>query len=323
MIKTRNLVILGVALVILLGINLMQRTSHKKETNQSSVAVVVPDGFVPDDLGRITIGYGTVNEVVVLSNMPTGWTVDTAWQAKANQERIDTLVRNLTGLTGEYRSDNAEVLDDYGLDADNAVTIRAYNPAGEVVMAVNVGKKPERYPGTFVRQPDNNKVYVAQKNLLSQVGIYGDPELPQSRYFLELQALQEDRLEVDRLIIDRGVERLELLKVFAQEPVAEGAEDTTAVFDRNTWEWRLAGEQGAPLAKTKVDAVLNSLVAIRATDVVDPNADLDTYGLAEAGRRAELHLQDGRKLILNFGVSRFGLEFPFGQNRKLWMTAFG
>ncbi len=304
MIKTKNLMILGVALVVLLGINLMQKSDHKKATSQSSVAELVASGFVPDDLNSITVGYGQNDPSVVLNNTPTGWVVDTAWNAKANLARVETLVRNLTGLTGEYRSDSAEVLADYGLGADNAVVIRAYNPAGEIAFALDVGHKPERYPGNFVRQPDNNKVYVSQKNLLSHLGIYDKPEAPESRYFLELQALQEDRLDVDRMVIDRGDQRLELLKIFAQDPVTEGAEDAPATFDRNTWEWRLAGEQSAAVAKTKVDAVLNSLVAIRANDLVDPSVDPATYGLIGDARKAELTLQDGRTLVMVFGNDR-------------------
>jgi len=304
MIKTKNLMILGVALIVLLGISLMQKSEHEKATSQSSVSLLVADGFVPADLSRISLGFGSQTEAVVLSNTPTGWVVDTAWQAKANLPRIETLVRNLTGLTGEFRSDSAEVLADYGLDPDNSLQIRATNPGGELVITLDVGRKPERATGNFVRQPDNDKVFVSQKNLLSQMGIYGEPAAPQNRFFLELQAMQEDRLEVDRMVVDSGTERLELLKIFAVEPAAAGAADSLPSIDRNTWEWRLVGEPEAALAKTKVDAVLNSLVAIRANDLVDPQVEAATYGLAEPERRAELHLQDGRQLVLNFGDDR-------------------
>ncbi len=308
MMNTKNLVIIGIILVVLLGVNLMQKSGHKKATSQSSVAQIIEEGFVPADLSRITLGYGTEAEAVVLSNNPTGWTVDTAWHAQANLARIETLVRNVSGLLGEYRSDSAEVLGDYGLGADGAVQIRAYNPAGELAFALDVGHKPERYPGNFVRLPDNNKVYVSQKNLLAEVGIYDGPELPKSRYFLELQALQEDRLEVDRMAITNGDERLEFVKDFAEEAPAEGAEDSAPVLDRNTWEWSLTGASDASLAKTKVDAVLNSLVAVRATDLVDPKADLAGYGLAEPTRRAALQLQDGREIVMTFGNDREAVE---------------
>ncbi len=322
MMKTKNLVLLGIALAVLLGINLMQKSGHKKATSQSSVAEIIADGFVPADLSRITIGYGAETEVVVLSNNPTGWTVDSAWFATANMARIETLVRNISGLTGEYRSDSAEVLADYGLGADGAVRVRAYNPAGDLVIALDVGHKPERYPGNFVRQPDSDKVYVSQKNLLAEVGMYDGPEMPKSRYFLELQALQEDRLEVDRMAITTDGERLEFVKDFAVEAATEGEAEGVPVLDRNTWEWSLEGvaEGGAEagLAKTKVDAVLNSLVAVRATDLVDPKADLAGYGLAEPSRRAALQMQDGREIVMTFGHDREAVaDAPAGTYMQL------
>ena len=308
MIKTKNLVILGVALVVLLGVSLMQKSGHKKATNQSSVVELVATGIVPDDLSRITIGFGADSEAVALSNSPVGWLVDTAWGAKANLVRIEALVSALTGLGGEYRSDNADVLPDYGLGEQNAITIRAFDPAGETVIALNVGLKPEGGQGNFVHQPQSNKVYISLKNLLSPLGIYDKPEVPQSRFFLELQALQQDRLEIDRMIVTNNGQQLEFLKIFAQQETPEGAEDAPLTFDRNTWEWRLAGDNSVPLAKTKVDAVLNSMVAIRATDLADPKADLATYGLDATDRRVEMYLQDGRVLKLNFGDDRPALN---------------
>jgi len=298
MIKSKILVVLGVALAVLLAINLVQRSGHKKATSQSATAVIIPGPIVADDLSRISLGFGDNAETVVLNHQPTGWVIDTAWGAAVDQTRVDALVRNLQGLTGEYRSDNAAVLSDYGLADDNAVHINATNTAGETVIGLKVGRKPERYPGNFVRLSGENSVYVCQKNILGQLGIYGEPEAPKSRYFLDLQAVKEDRLAVDKIVL-KGDQELTLVKKFAvEEPDSAGAEPT---IDRNTWEWELAGHAKAALAKTKVDAVLNSLVVIRAADIVDPDADLASYGLDSPARQASLYLQDGRVVTLNFG----------------------
>ena len=311
MITTRNLSILAVVLIALFGISLLQKSGHEKSTSRSSVTELVATGLTADDLDRITIGYGSDSEAVVLVRTPAGWVVETAWNAAASQQRIDALVRNLTGLTGEFRSDSAEVLADYGLDGAGSVTVRATGTDGATAIALDVGRKPERYPGNFVRRPDDNRVFVSQKNVLSQLGIYGDPELPQSRFFLELQAVQEDRLAVDRIVV-QGVDfAWDLAKEFAAAAPVPDAPDSAAAapgIDRNTWEWQATTGSGPALAKSKVDAVLNALVAIRATDLVDPGADAAVYGLANPGRRAELHLQDGSAIVLEFGDDRAAAE---------------
>lgn len=306
MIKTKNLVILAVVLVVLLGVNLVQRSEYRSETGRSSVVELLPAGVTPDQLGRIAIGQGSQNEAVVLEKDPDGWKVSTSWGAKANLSRVESLVRNLQGLTGEFRSKSTEVLPDYKL-ADEALQVRCYDPAGAVVLALDVGGKPERFPGNFVRKPDSDEVYVSQKNILAQVGIYGEPEPPAGRYFLELQAVQVDRNEVDRMTVQGAEFAWDLAKDFAMVPPPADAPDSVQAeptIDRGTWEWKRASGSGDALAKSKVDAVLNSLVAVRATDIADPHADPAGYGLAAPSRRAELHLQDGSSIVLAFGADR-------------------
>jgi len=306
MIKTKHLVILGIALAVLLAVNLMQKRGHKKATSQASHEELVASDIVPADLGRITIGHGDDAETVVLSNTPVGWTVDTAWHAIADQSRIETLVRNVSGLDGEFRSDNADVLDDYGLIGEQVVTIRGYDPAGDEVMAIDLGRKTGQGQGNFVRQPANDKAYLTQTNVMAQLGIYSDDSAPTSRYFLKLQAVKEDRLDVDQMTITGDEGALNFVKVFAiEEPDSLG---TNPVLDRNTWEWQLAGPDQTALMKTKVDAVLNSMVAVRATDLVDPKADLATYGLFEPRRSASFTLQDGRIINLIFGDKREAVD---------------
>lgn len=304
MLKTKNLIILAALLVVLAGINFMQKSSHQKSTSGSSAETVIPGTFAKENLGKITLGFGPDSEQVVLVSSPGGWLVETAFNYPANEERIDTLLRNFSSLTGEFRSDNESVLDQYGLDQGQSIKVRAYDKQGNEAMAVDVGKTPERFPGHFVRLPDQNKVYLSQKGLLSHLGVYGPPAAPESKHFLDLQVLQEDRLEVDRIVVIDGDTKLDLVKKFAVEPVAEDApEGSEPTVDRMTWEWQRAGSNLA-LAKTKVDALLGAVVNIRATDVADPGAPPSDYGLGSPVRQVTLHLQGGTTRVLEFGAER-------------------
>jgi hypothetical protein len=305
MLKTKNLVILAVVLVVLAGINFMQKSSHKKATSGSAVEVVLAGEFQKENLGRITLGFGPDKEAVVMSTSPAGWLIDTAFGSAANGERIDTMLRSLSNLAGEYRSDKESVLDQYGLDEAGSVKIRAYDKSGAEVLAVDVGKTPERFPGQFVRLPGSNKVFLSQKSVLGSLGVYGPPALPTSKYFLDLQAVKEDRLEVDRIVLRDGDGTVDLVKEFAMNPVPEGSpQGTEPTIDRMTWEWKLNQDGGAALAKTKVDGVLGAVVSIRAGDVADPGvADAD-YGLDAPVRTATIYLQDGTERVLEFGASR-------------------
>ena len=265
MLKTKNLVILAVILVVLAGINFLQKANHRKSTSGSAVETLLDGEFKKEDLGRITLGFGPDKEIVVLSSSPEGWLVETAFNTPASEQRIDTLLRNLSNLGGEYRSDKESVLAEYLLDEDSSVKIRAFDKTGQQILALDVGKSPERFPGHFVRLPDRNAVYLSQKGVLGNLGIYGPPAAPASKYFLDLQAVKEDRLDVDRIVLQDDGTTIDLVKEFAEEPVPEDApEGTEPEIDRMTWEWKLKGKTGTTLAKTKVDAVLGAVVSIRA-----------------------------------------------------------
>ena len=287
MLKTKHIVILAVVLAVLVGISLLQRASHRRATSRPSLAVLLDGAWTADELGRLALGFGEDAEAVVLEHDTDGWVVASHWRAKASSDRIEAVLRVLGGLEGEFRSDNADVLDDYALDGVNTVTVRGFDRQGTEIFAL---------------------------------GLYNGPARPGSRHFLHLEVVKEDRTEVDEIILFDGEGERRLVKEFAvPEPAADDTTGAEPVPDRLTWEWRLAapanepgsggpssGEpsSGEPLAKTRADGVLGSLVTIRGVDVEDPTADPASYGLDTPGRRATLVFADGRRLELEFGDTR-------------------
>ncbi len=326
MIKNRNLLILAVVLAGLLGISLFQKADHKKSTSGSATVKVVEGTISADQLDRITLGHGENDTAVELVSTPTGWAVASAWDAPASMTRIESLLRNLSDLSGEFRSDNESVLADYGLTDDQAVKVRAYDKDGTEILALEVGNTPERVPGNFIKRPGSNAVYLSQTNLLSQFGLYEGPGVPGFSHFLELQAVKKDRLEVDRIVLNNEGRTLEMVKEFAEaKPVpgqVELPEEATepAGPDRTTWEWKMTSPRAKALAKTKADGVLGSLVSIRAADVDDPAGDLAVYGLDEPSRSATMFMADGSEMTVVFGHKR---EAAGDIKEGIWMKVSG
>lgn len=309
MVKNRNILILAAVLLVLLGISMVQKAGYKKSTSRSSTEKIVAGTFTADQVGRITLGHGRDDESVVLLSTPTGWVTASAWDAPASMGRVDALLRNVSDLSGEFRSDKESVLGDYGLSEDTAVKIRVYDKDGELALALDIGNKPEGAPGNFIKRPESTEVYLTSVNLLSPLGLYDGPASPGSQHFLDLQVVQEDRLAVDRVILRNEGRDLEMTKEFAEAKPVPGPESTPpteepGADDRTTWEWKLITPKSTALAKTKADGVLNSLIGIRAVDVADPDADLAAYGLADPLRTATMVMDDGSDLTLSFGNTR-------------------
>ncbi len=269
MIKTKNLALLAVAVVVLLGVSVMQKARHRSATTRPATESLVAGELKADDLSRIVLGRGG-EDTVVLAAGPGGWVVESGWNARADQSRIDSLLRGLSGLRGEFRSRGGGVLADYGLDDGAAVSLRGESRDGGEAFALLAGEKPERFPGNFVRRPGADDVYLSEKSVLSLLGVYGEPAAPAGTFFYDLQAVREDRLDIDRLVIEHGGERLD----------------------------------GVTLAKTKVDAALNGLVSIRAVDLDDPAAEAAAYGLDSPSATVRLVRADASELVLEFGADR-------------------
>lgn len=298
MLTRRNLLILAGVLVALVVISSLQN----RRTDAPSADVLVAAELARGDLSRVTIGGGGDAAAVVLENGPDGWFLSSAWNAAAGTDRIDALLDALSGLRGEFRSDKASVVADYGFSDSTTVTVTAYGKDGQAISALEIGGKPERGQGNFVKLPGSSRVYLSGSNVLGSLGLWSGPGRPESRHFLDLQAFRADRLDVDRLTIS-GEETFALVKEFAATADTAGA----AAADRSSWEWRLEDASGARVGmavKTKADGVLSAAVGVRAQDVADPGRGLAAYGLETPDRAVLLTMQDGAEITLAFGDKR-------------------
>jgi len=324
MLKTKHIVILAVVLAVLVGISLLQRASHRRATSRPSLAVLLDGAWTADELGRLSLGFGEETEAVVLEHGTDGWVVASHWHAKASRDRIDAVLQVLGGLEGEFRSDSADVLGDYALDGVSTVTVRGFDRQGVELFALDVGAKVPGAQGQFVRLPGQDAVYLTTASVLSPLGLYNGPARPGSRHFLHLEVVKEDRTEVDEIILFDGEGERRLVKEFAvPEPAADDTTGAEPAPDRLTWEWRLAAPEnepgsGEPLAKSRADGILGSLVTIRGVDVEDPTADPASYGLDAPEQRATLVFTGGRRLELEFGNTREAApDHPVGVRMRI------
>ncbi|MBM4130504.1 DUF4340 domain-containing protein [bacterium] len=302
MITRRNLAILAAAVVVLVGISVGQKLGHRRATSRAASSVLIAGAYTADAVGRLELGRGQQARAVVLAAGPDGWRVETAWGARASRERIDALLSTLSDLSGEYRSGSRDVLADYGLDDAAAVTIRAFGRDGQPLFGLDVGGRPSGGAGSFVRRPGSDEAYLTSAGVLAQLGIYGEPAVPAARHFLDLQAVKEDRVAVDAFRLRDAAGAREYRKVFSP---AAGPDSAAAAAVRQTWEWQAApGTRGPAPAKSKADAVLGSLVGLRASDLDDPAAPASAYGLDAPTREATLLMADGREVVLEFGADR-------------------
>lgn len=302
MLNRRNLIIVAVVLVALVMVSVVQNNQHRSATSQASSQALIDGEWTRDQLGRIVIGFGDDPAAVELAAGDDGWQVASAWDAAADHNKIDSLLRALSGLRGEFRSESPDVLADYGFTDTTTVRVSGLGPDGAEVFAIEVGDKPGSGRGNFVRRPGSTEVYLSTADVLGSLGLWSGPEQPQGRHFLDLVAYRGDRNATHALRLD-GEQSVVLTKEYAMtEPAPDDTLQSEPTPDHSRWEWRLA--DGTMAQKTRADGVLSAAVTLRAQDVANPTVDLAGYGLDPAVRTVTIEVRDGDPVQIRFGNER-------------------
>jgi len=296
---TRTIVLLAVVLVVFGVI--------AKLTSRSRLATVEGGGFVEllPDFDRAEVASirawtaAAPDSAVELARQGDQWVVATSWNWPAREQSVNTLLDDLSGLSGELRSSSPDVFADYDIADSNSFHLSASKAGGAEIFHIVVGKNARS--GGFVRKSGSDDVYLAGKNLRSSFGIWGDePKPPQAQRWLDLQVVALDRNDVDKIVIKNGKSTITLEKEFAEATPAEG--DTTAAPagpDRTQWTWK--SDSKGSFHKVKTDGILSQVSTLYAAGVADP-ADSSEFGFdGPSARVIEITVHDGGVTRLFFG----------------------
>ena len=297
MLTRKNLIIVMAVLAVLVVLSVLQKARHNEATSRASSEVLLAGEFGRGDLDRIVVGYGGEETVVLTADDPA-WLVSSAHGARADHNKIDTLLSTLGGLRGEFRSGSAEVLPDFGFTDSATVSVRGFLGDREI-FALELGNKPEGSQGGFVKRPGSSDVFLSQAGVLGNLGLWSGPGQPQSRHFLDLVAYQGVRENIAAIRLE-GEQTVGLKREFMMiEPAPDDTVRTEPYPDQQNWEWTLA--DGTMVQKTKADGIMNAAVNLRAQNVADPAPGLASYGLEPAARTVTIVMHDGAEAVMHFG----------------------
>ena len=288
--NNRNLMILAVIVVALGVIYAMSSQRRPSLDTSGGFADLVEGTLSTDEVQSISVRRG--GEGFTMVNGDRGWVIEDHFGAPANLNKIRTLLGNLESVTGELRSDDDGVLASYALDDSQAYHLRI-DEAVDLVVGKRSGS------GCFVREGGSSKVYATDHNFLSDFGVWGDDRpAPEVTSWIDLVAFEVAREEITRVRID-GDETVTLDKELAiaepEEPV-EG--EVPAGSPGENYEWRVDGDFVG--SRTRGDAVISSLVSIRAGDVLGRGENPEGSGLDDPDR-ITVTLEGATELTLLFG----------------------
>lgn len=303
----RNLIILFVVLVAMAALYWISNQNRRALDQTAGYVSLMGGELSRDEVYGLKVYRGDAPDGgFTLAKRGGDWVMTSRYDAKANASRMNTLLDNLESLEGQVRSEDASVLDGYGLSDEEAVHVVLLDESGDELLHVLLGKPGSG--GGFVRLAGSDRVILGTRNLLSDFGIWGeDNKNPQSSTWLALEIFKPDRNTVTSMELVSGGKTIAMEKVFT----AAAESDTVSTPDPEAYEWKVTQPRQFTALKTRADGILTTLTNMRARDVAPPPASPDEYGLGEGCDRAVVVQDDGTRTVMLFGKDLEGEEGQF------------
>ncbi len=147
----------------------------------------------------VTKGLDTTSQITMLKNDQNAWTMPTHFGAGARKSLAEELIKKLTALKGELRSDSDGVLVDYKIDDSQGLHVVLENASGKVLTHTVLSLERPGRSGNFVRTTQGPTVIVSKEDILMILGFYSKDSKLDPKNFMDLKVANFDASKVKRL----------------------------------------------------------------------------------------------------------------------------
>ena len=304
--KLKHLVIFGVLLALLaVAVILKQRQKPAELTTEEYVPLNL--SFDSAKVSTIEIGRGKDVKAVEIKKNGTGaWVLPTFFGARADEKKIQDLLKTIPEAKGELRAKDKALFADFGLTEDKAYRIGFLDAAGKPVFALLLGPKIPQYASVFLRKADSDQVFYAGADLFGKIGVYDDPEksFPKSDTWASLIIAAPKSDQVDELEIQRSIGG----KKAAVSHVRRETDPND--LSRKWWKYDRPGVPFAPDA-AKIKQFFKVLGTSPASKALDPKAK--DYGFSASRWQMKLHQDNGQEILITAGAEDPATQGTFMQ----------
>jgi hypothetical protein len=230
-------------------------------------------GVSKNDIKTVEVYKETTSEQpiqMVFNHNDDRWSISTHFNAKAQKSRMDRLLDDLLEMTGNVRSSEPKHFETYKISDEQGIHLLLKDEANKTLANLIIGKKADDLNTGFVRFAGKEKVYSIDKNILSDLNIFGDIDTLsqfQQKNFVELQAVDQNKDELEMVGLSARGKEIVIKKV--EKEVEFIAEDSSKATKIET-EWVLVrGDREIDLKQNEVDNFFQDVAKIRAQEVID------------------------------------------------------
>ncbi len=285
--RFKNLVFFFIVLAVLLAVVFIKRITRPKVPTAEQWADIVPQSVNNDNITDCLISLG--EKQVHLLKKDNNWFIDDKQKVYADKVKINFLLGQIDSLQGELRSDEGSILADYGISNKQGVHIQLKNKAKEICHIV-IGTKKAGWKKNFVRLNSSNAVYIADGDMLSALGLYGD---------IESENLKPDQW-LDKQILHFAQDKIKSVKLEKGKDMFMNIEK--AADDKNS-EWKTIKDYSQKIDQSKITGFLKLLSELRAGSFASAE---ESKKFKSSSWKMSIGLDDGTAIILERGQQKSG-----------------
>lgn len=281
--KTKTLRILVIVLGVLLALALAKKIfvrgpAMTVDKADKASEVLVSPRILEEFVTRLVFYQGDEpeNKVIIVKTPDGEWVIETLFGARARQNFISGLIKDLSELRGTWRADTPTVLADFKIRDEEGLHIILEGAGGQEIYHAVVGRKAPRWNINFIRQAGTSKVASVSRAFLDITGLKKEEDRLKGATFAELRLWESESLSKVQKV---------WIKTAAPAPVTlvKLAEDNKAKLPAG---WYIDPPSARSVADDrKVTRFLRGLMTIRPQDRMDPKGSgygLDTLVLSAA-----------------------------------------
>lgn len=309
--KEKQLKIFGVVFIILLVLFLVTKP-RQRGVNLDEFVQEILIGIAKEDIKGIEVYKQTIDEEPVrmaFSLQEDQWRISTHFGCKAQEYRMNRILDDFIEATGKVRSSDPKHFAKFEISDEQGLHLLFKDETDKTLANLILGKKGEDPNSGFVRFAGKEKVYYADKNLLSSLGIFGEIDTLthfKIKSYIDLEAVKEDKEELEMVgLVAMGTERV--VKKMEREIEVTKDDSTSTTKKENYWVLAKRNRE-IELDEKEVDKFLKDLTSIRAVEVIDrigeSLADLNKqgkYGFSRPSHYLVFKTPDGEQKNVIFG----------------------
>ncbi|PIU40161.1 MAG: hypothetical protein COT00_03145 [Candidatus Omnitrophica bacterium CG07_land_8_20_14_0_80_50_8] len=203
--KFKKLLILIVILFAIIVVSFIKKANLDKNAaieNQPPPPTMVTQEIAPGFVSKLLISKGSEEAGRLLTVSKNGggeWVIDSHFNTKARKSQVESVLKNLSGLKGEFRSDSKDVLEDYSLLETQAYHLELQGSDNQALAHVLVSPLRTRGTKNFVRNAKSSTVVVTDSDILTSLGLYSKDAKLDYKMFADFKVVVTEASKIQSL----------------------------------------------------------------------------------------------------------------------------